>query len=734
MDGLTPLPSNSQSPAPDFSNLNLNPSLNPEPAPNTPEQANRSELENKNLSESPDDASRAIVEKARAADAPVGAAPVEAPKAEDKSKGGMLEETARAFGRDLHEARSLDKVDKADMEADKHYAGKGTSDSPAFKAVWGKNFPSSLFFPETKEPSEQCLASMQKCCDVLKDLRDSGKLFGPDNKVSPEALESLGKAGYWGMLISPEFGGQGASFHAFTRFLTNMAKIDPSTAGLSSVHGCIGAVDPLIAFGNPQQQAHYLPLLASGQKLSGFALTEPGAGSDLTAVRTKAELVGDKYLVTGEKLFITNVGPGRTVGLVCLIDNKPAVLVVDLPEKDSAQFRFKDYGLHALSHVWNRGMVFDKFEVPKENLLDPTKGGTMKGDGLTIAYHGLNRGRIALCANAGGTISGLLAEVLPWAERRITYAKAIGERQLVRSRLGHMATQAVGCEAISTWCAKLLDQGFRGELECIVAKNFGSEAQKTVVIEDYMKTHGGRSFLKGHNFGDNVHDLLAPLIYEGEGDMLSMGFLKSLIKDHAENYFAPIADKVNQLKSEGKLRKDFDPGNGKLTEMWKLRKEAFPYAMWVAKNKIGAIWEKVVGTGDKLPADMPKDLKKHLAFAAKGLRGMVGKIDDQMRKYGPALQDEQCMLVDLSKDTQNLLMMAVVACWGSEQKDPVMKKAAGLLCEELKVKVTGGRLGSRYHKGLASLGRDVIEGKFTPIEGLAGGKILQPYDGLKKKD
>ena len=90
------------------------------------------------------------------------------------------------------------------------------------------------------------------------------------------------------------------------------------------------------------------------------------------------------------------------------------------------------------------------------------------------------------------------------------------------------------------WGSWLIDQGFRGELECIIAKIFGSEAQKEAAIELFMKTRGGRSFLHGHLFGDNVHEYLAPCIYEGEGEMLGMAFFKSLVKEHGRQYFEPL--------------------------------------------------------------------------------------------------------------------------------------------------------------------------------------------------
>ena len=205
-----------------------------------------------------------------------------------------------------------------------------------------------------------------------------------------------------------------------------MATIEPNVAGLASVHGCIGAVDPLRTFGTAEQKERYLPQLASGEKLSGFALTEPCAGSDLTALRTTARLDGDDYVIDGEKLFITNAVPGRTVGLVCRIENKPAVLIVDLPDHENDQFKLVTYGLFALKHLHNNGLKFNGLRVPAENLLRPAQG-----DGLTIAYHGLNLGRVALCATAAGSMRVMLANLLPWARFRRTYGAAIVSRELV---------------------------------------------------------------------------------------------------------------------------------------------------------------------------------------------------------------------------------------------------------------------------------------------------------------
>src|SRR4029078_5883978 len=96
------------------------------------------------------------------------------------------------------------------------------------------------------------------------------------------------------------------------------------------------------------------------------------------------------------------------------------------------------------------------------------------------------------------------------------------------------------------WGSGLIDRGYRGELECIIAKIFGSEAQKEAAIELFMKTPGGRSFLHGHLFGDNLYDFLAPCIYEGEGEMLGLAFFKSLVKEHGRRFFEAIGQALTQ--------------------------------------------------------------------------------------------------------------------------------------------------------------------------------------------
>ncbi len=477
----------------------------------------------------------------------------------------FVEAALEMGGKSAEEARATGSIDRADEQVEALFdPRRQTVASPVHRAIWDREVPIELFQPRPPEALPGCERTMRESLDLVRRHRAEGTLYGENGKISEAVLEGLAAAGYWGLLIDPEYGGGGAPFAAFARFLIRMATIDPTVAGLASVHGCIGAVDPLRTFGTPEQRRQYLPLLASGERLSAFALTEPCAGTDLTALRTRAEPDGDDYVVNGEKLFITNAIPGRTIGLVCRIGDRPAVLIADLPDHEDDHFQLVRYGLFALRHMHNNGLRFHDFRIPKANLLRP-----VAGDGLTIAYHGLNLGRVSLAATAAGTMRVMLANLLPWAHFRRTYGASIATRELVRRRIGRLAALIVGCDALVAWCSWLLDQGYRGELECIVAKIFGSEAQKEAAVELFMKTHGGRAFLRGHPFGENVHDYLAPCIYEGEGEMLGLAFFKSLIKEHGKTYFEPIG---RALQAAG-IRK---PNPLNPAHAWALRKALGP--------------------------------------------------------------------------------------------------------------------------------------------------------------
>jgi hypothetical protein len=427
----------------------------------------------------------------------------------------------------------------------------------------------------------------------------------------------------------------------------------------------------------------------------------------LTALKTRAKLDGDHYVVNGEKLFITNVVPGRLVGLVCMVEDQPAVLIVDLPKEENQNFQLRKYGLYALKQTFNQGIIFKDFRVPKENLLH-----VERGNGLTIAYHGLNLGRIALCAGAAGVMRGMMASMVPWAHYRVTYAEKIAKRELVRRRLSRMAGMIVASDALVSWCSDLIDQGYRGEMECIVAKIFGSEFQKEAAIELFMKTHGGRSFLHGHLFGDNVHEFLAPCIYEGEGEMLGMAFFKSLVKHHGTQFFEPVGKALHAAGI-----RNMNPANP--AHLWALRGVMAPYAKWVAGRSLSRI------PRPELPS-MPARLRNHAEFACMALQNAALETDSLMRKHQLKLADRQCQMSELSLRIQSMIVVLCTSLYASRQNE-IVQEAANVFCATTIRQYTGKRLSDSDYRALNKLGETLVDGGWKNFASEAPDEILMQY-------
>lgn len=384
---------------------------------------------------------------------------------------------------------------------------------------------------------------MTRSLAVLRQHRERETLRGPDGKHSDLVLNDLAAAGYWGLLVDRDYGGGGGELRHFLPFLTQAAAIDQPLAGLAAVHGCIGAVNPLEAFGSETQKRRYLPALASGQKLSAFASTEPGAGSDLRAVKTRAVRTQDGWEITGQKAFITNLAPGRTIGLLCKVDEQLAVFVIDLPNRENEHFELVSNPLHPLQHTINQGMKLRSLPIPADAILRSPEG----KDGRAIVYHGLNRGRAAIAALAAGHLRTLLAGMVAWANERQMQGRKLAELQLIQYRCAHVAALIAACDALAQWCGALLDMGQRGEIECLIAKVFASEALKHAAFSLALPTHGGRFFLQGHPAGDLAYDYLAPCIYEGENDLLRLALFHALTKDDAPPETPPPAASGDRL-------------------------------------------------------------------------------------------------------------------------------------------------------------------------------------------
>jgi alkylation response protein AidB-like acyl-CoA dehydrogenase len=543
---------------------------------------------------------------------------------------------------------------------------------------------------------------------VVKQAKGTGALFGDDQKLTTAMEHELAGVGYWGALIDREYGGWNLSYRELMSFLTRMASLEPTVAGHLAVHSCIGATNHLRHVGSAAQKECWLPLFARGEHLAIFALTERNAGTDLTNIRTRAVRDENEWVISGEKFLITNAAPGRIVALVCRVEDRLAMLVFALPLQESEQFQWVNYDLHALNHTWNRGFRMNQFRVPLSALLE-----TKSGDGLALAYHGLNRGRVAVCANAAGTMRLMLAGLLPWVQFRHTYGEPIAQRELITRRLARLAALITGADALAAWCATLLDQGYRGELEGIIAKVFAGDALREAAVELSLKTHGGRAFFQGHRIGDYLHDYLAPGIYEGEAEIISLAFFRTLTKQHAMQLYIPLQKAAERLAA--KRLQLWNPYH-----LWMAREPLTQFAQWRLRHA----WSRQI----KLPPEVAPPFREHVSFAAKGLQRLAVEISRAMVQHGRRISNLQCRMLELSRRVQKYITLLVTALYGSQQDVEVVRLGAAALCDDLRCELQGTRPTDEHYRRAHALGRRIAAGEFPLLEATAPAELLFPYE------
>lgn len=602
-------------------------------------------------------------------------------------------------------------ITSIDAAAAKLYKGElGISpSSPVHRLTWRDALISEF---SAIEPEQDPLfeAVMKNSLAALRANRAAGIQFDPNNKVSEKSIADLGKAGWWGVRVPKEYGGIDASTVNVMRGITQMSAAGfQNEAGLQSVHGCIGVVGPLKIFGSPALKER-LRSLASGTAMSAFALTEPGAGSDLSAVKTTARRVGDNYVINGEKVFITNSYYGRMICVVAKVEgeDKKAVFVLDLPASDTESFQLVKYGLHPLKHCWNHGLIFKDFVVPAANRVTDEET-----NGMLAAYHGLNYGRIAVLANAAGGLRQIIRSITPksWGEYRRTMGESIQERELVQVRIARAAGLMVACDAVRDWASTKLDQGYRGELECTIAKVFGSWAQQEGAIEIGLLTHGGRALREGNVIGDNLFDFLAALIYEGENHMLLMKYFLELFGEHGERFMLPIGDGVNALK-KGKV----------FTGFYKLIRHGVPFAAWSVK----ALARTLVN-GQSAPKGMDKRLASHVAFALSEARKIAVTGTYHMVKHQVKLQKRQSRMVELSKLSLWTTVMLVTAMHAHRSGNKTTIAAADVMCQVLRHKIRPQHPSDAFFADCTRTARMVIEGQLAELDGTVESAIVHPY-------
>ncbi|MFC4055551.1 acyl-CoA dehydrogenase family protein [Actinomadura syzygii] len=328
----------------------------------------------------------------------------------------------------------------------------------------------------------------------------------------PEALiEQMKQLGIFGLAVPEEYGGNPVSLPCYVLVTEELARGWMSLAGAMGGHTVVAKL--LLTFGTEEQKRHYLPRMATGEVRATMALTEPGGGSDLQAMRTIARKDADGYLVNGQKTWISNSRRSQLIALMCKTDPdaQPAHKGVSilLVEHGPGLTVSRDLPKLGYKGVESCEIVFDDYRAP----LDSVLGGS-EGKGFAQMMKGLETGRLQVAARALGVGRAALEDSLAYAQERESFGKPIWRHQAVGNYLAEMATSLTAARQLTLYAAREGEAGRRVDMEAGMAKLFASETAMKIAL-DAVRIHGGYGYSTEFDVERYFRD--APLMIVGEG-------------------------------------------------------------------------------------------------------------------------------------------------------------------------------------------------------------------------
>ena len=348
-------------------------------------------------------------------------------------------------------------------------------------------------------------------------LRDQTRAFPHDE------LEVLAQMGLLGMLVPPQWGGAGLDYLSMAVALEELAAGDGAVSTIISVNNSV-VCGPLLQFGNDLQRERFLKPLASGSKLGCFCLTEPQAGSDAGAIKTRATRKGNHYLLNGSKQFITS-GKNADIAIVLAVTDpeagKRGISAFIVPT-DTAGFTVTKVEDKLGQHCSDTAqIVFDHCRVPLANMLGAA------GDGYKIALANLEAGRIGIAAQSVGMARAAYECALRYSKERESFGKKIFAHQAVAFRLAEMATQIEAARQLLWHAAALKDAGEPALKQASMAKLFASEMAERV-CSAALQTLGGYGYLTDFPIERIYRDVRVTQIYEGTSDIQKLVISRAL--------------------------------------------------------------------------------------------------------------------------------------------------------------------------------------------------------------
>ncbi len=343
------------------------------------------------------------------------------------------------------------------------------------------------------------------------DVRPDVRRLDHDNIYPERLIEQMKQLGVYGLAV-PEPWGQGqVSMQCYALVTEELARGWMSLAGAMGGHTVVAKL--LRDFGTEQQRNRYLPGMASGRVRATMALTEPGGGSDLQAMRTTARRAGDEYVVNGSKTWITNARRSDLIAVLCKTDPDAVPhhrgMSILLVEKGPGLTVSRDLPKLGYRGVESCEISFSDFAAPTSALL-----GGIEGRGFSQMMGGLEVGRIQVAARAVGVGRAALEDALRYAQERETFGQPIWKHQSIGNYLADMATKLTAARQLVLHAARRHDSGARADLEAGMAKVFASEVGMQIAL-DAMRIFGGYGYSTEFDVERYFRD--APLMIVGEG-------------------------------------------------------------------------------------------------------------------------------------------------------------------------------------------------------------------------
>ena len=373
---------------------------------------------------------------------------------------------------------------------------------------------------------------------VDKEILPNATYLEHNDEYPTDIVNGLKELGVFGLMIPEEYGGLGESLLTYALVVEEIARGWMSVSGVINTHFIVAYM--LMHHGTEQQKQYYLPRMATGEVRGAFSMSEPGCGSDVAAITSKAVPDGDDYVLTGQKMWLTNGGSSTLVAVLVRNDADVAAdasvyrkMSTFLIEKPSG-FGEVIPGLTIPGKIEKMGykgvdtteLIMDGVRVSKDNLL-----GGEPGRGFYQMMDGVEVGRVNVAARGCGVALRAFELGIEYAQQRVTFGKPIIEHQAVSFRLADMATKVEAAHQMMVMAARKKDSGERNDLESGMAKYLASEYCKEVV-EDSFRIHGGYGYSKEYEIERLYREAPMLLIGEGTADIQRMIIARRLLEEY----------------------------------------------------------------------------------------------------------------------------------------------------------------------------------------------------------